>query len=54
MEKQAKAMPASRMLPPTLSVKTAYIGTSIDSAKVVRRLITTSSRRCREKELGIE
>jgi hypothetical protein len=49
IEKTAKAMPASRMLPPTLSVKAAYIGTNIDSAKVVRRLIMTSRRHRRDR-----
>jgi hypothetical protein len=54
MEKVAKAIPASRMLPPTFSVKAAYIGTSIDSAKVVRKLMLMSSRRRRERILSIE
>jgi hypothetical protein len=54
MEKVAKAIPASRMLPPTFSVKAAYIGTSIDSAKVVRKLMLSSRRRRREKYFSID
>src|SRR5882757_2509988 len=54
MEKAANAMPASRMLPPTFSVKAEYIGTSIDSAKVVRKLIFRSSRASRETKVSME
>src|SRR5450432_79108 len=53
MENMAKAMPASRMLPPTFSVKAVYIGTSMDSAKVVRKLIFRSSRASRETDFNI-
>ena len=53
IENTAKAMPASRMLPPTFSVKAEYIGTSIDSAKVVRKLIFRSSRASRETNVSI-
>src|SRR5882672_335824 len=54
MENTAKAMPASRMLPPTFSAKAAYIGTSIDSAKAVRKLILSSRRACLDRELSME
>jgi len=30
------------------------MGTSIDSAKLVRKLVVTSRRRCREKELNVD
>src|SRR5260221_11022117 len=53
IENTAKAMPASRMLPPTFSVKAEYIGTSMDSAKVVRKLIFRSSRASRETDFNI-
>ena len=53
IENTAKAMPASRMLPPTFSVKAEYIGTSMDSAKVVRKLIFRSTRASRETDFNI-
>jgi hypothetical protein len=41
------------MLPPTFSVKAEYIGTSIDSAKVVRKLIFRRRRASRETKVSM-